>query len=201
MDDDGAPTPEVANTALDLRLEGKDAEAAGRALARQWHPRFLYDVPARHLDSTTQALAALGLDVRVTRGARIPHRTRVAHALDFGTGAGVVPFHGVPALAIGGLPPAQPLAVTGERLGAGDDRWREVTLEIAPAAKVVRSLPVGEVGVDQARLMFVDACRPARSSCSGRRVRSGLGRLRRGGGPRPRADPVRLTATSSPARS
>ncbi len=34
-----------ANASEDFRIEGPDAEAAGRAFDRQWHPLFLYDIP------------------------------------------------------------------------------------------------------------------------------------------------------------
>ena len=34
-----------ANTSVELRIDGADAERAGKLLERQWHPRYLFDIP------------------------------------------------------------------------------------------------------------------------------------------------------------
>lgn len=152
-----------ANAARDFKIEGPDAEAAGRAFDRQWHPRFLYDIPGAGLaqiqDGFDAFARARGLRAHlVSTQPRISHLARVALAIEAGRGAGVVPFHGIPAVAVGGLPKTRAFRVVGERMGEGDfpDRWRWVSLEVRPDERIHESVEVGAVGVDWARLMFVD---------------------------------------------
>jgi hypothetical protein len=97
LSEDAAPEDVVAseNAAVDLRVEGPDAELAGRAFDRQWHPRFLFDIPAQAVQPLRERFEALvrerGWVARlVTLDRRVPHRERVDLALEHGRGAGEV---------------------------------------------------------------------------------------------------------------
>lgn len=152
-----------ANAARDFKIEGPDAEAAGRAFERQWHPRFVYDIPeagfAEVQESFDNLVRARGLRAQlVAQQSRVSHLARVPLAIEAGRGAGEVQFHGIPAVAVAGLPKARAFRVVGERMGEGDfpDRWRWVTLEVRPEERIHESVEVSSVGVDWARLMFID---------------------------------------------
>ena len=150
---------EIAS-AVDFEVIGPDADAAARSF-NQWAGLTLYDIPA----SKTQAFTAKFAEHCRERGLeaglapfpqQIAHRHRARRAAGR-NGAGAFPFFGVSAVAVGGLPGDRPLAVSGTRsLSASfEDRWSSLTLHVhdAPA---VRSVEVGVVGVDWARLMFAD---------------------------------------------
>ncbi|MCI0569631.1 MAG: DUF2185 domain-containing protein [Myxococcaceae bacterium] len=163
----GCAAPEavaLANAALDLRIDGPDAERAGRVFDRQWHSRYLFDVPRgglRHLEERfAECVRRHGLNAQlVPLVRRVAHRDRVTLALEHGSGAGVVQFHGLWAVAVGGLPPNETLSLLGSRLPEDVEarRWRTVALECRPGVQVVRSEQVGFVVVDEARLMVADA--------------------------------------------
>jgi hypothetical protein len=152
----------AARSAVDLHLVGLGAEEIGRALDLQWHPRFLHDIPLAGVGEVRQQVAALAAERGIAAAlevlpARVPHRTRCDHALAVGGGAGQVPFHGVPAVVLGGLPPG-PHPVEGEcgsdiDGGAGDLERAVVRFS---AAAIARSELVGVVGVDWARLLIAD---------------------------------------------
>lgn len=152
----------AANSAIDFRIEGPDAEAAGRAFDRQWNPRFVFDIPAHGVDAVKASFASIvkaaGLQASLVEGPRIPHLERVDLVLKLGQGAGEVQFHGVPGVVISGLPKNRELTVFGERVGEApfEQLWRTVTLEVQPNALVKRTIDAGTVAVDFARLMFVD---------------------------------------------
>jgi hypothetical protein len=166
MPEGAAPDDVVAaaNAALDFRLEGPDAERAGRTFGRQWHPLFLFDIPSRGVEPVRASFAAClrehGLDGRlVALQQRVSHRRRVDEALAHGGGAGEVLFHGISAVAVAGVPADRPLAVLGRRMPAdGPDagRWRRVWLECLPGGEAERAEFAGTVAVDEARLMFAD---------------------------------------------
>lgn len=153
-----------ANAATDFRLEGPDAERAGQAFDRQWHPLFLYDIPSHGVEKVRASFAVCvrehGLDARlVPLDQRVSHRQRVNEALAFGGAAGEVMFQGITAVAITGVPADRPLAVLGQRMapdGPDASRWRCVWLECMPGDDVARSELAGTVAVDEARLMFAD---------------------------------------------
>lgn len=154
---------EAANGSVDFRIEGKDAERAGKRFGRQWHPGYLFDIPAHGLEQVEQSFAQCareaGFDARLTRlPLKVPHRQRVDLAVGYGHGTGEVFFQGITAPVQVGLPRDRPLAVYGERMPAGayDDRWRRVWLECQSEAKVARTEFVGRAAVDEARLMFAD---------------------------------------------
>ncbi|HEY3360058.1 MAG TPA: hypothetical protein VGQ83_42800 [Polyangia bacterium] len=146
---------------VDLQLQGPHAEAAGQALARQWHPHFLYDWDRAELPELYRAVAGLkaqGWDVQLAPlETRVPHRERVDLAIAQGQGGGEVQFFAMTAVAVGGLPPDQPLPVVGWPVGPDDGRWGAVSLEVLPQSPVARREAAGTVVVDCARLMFADA--------------------------------------------
>lgn len=152
-----------AKAAEDFRIEGPDAEVAGKAFGRQWHPLFAYDIPGSGVAAFKEMFAAFARSKGyraqlVLQHPRVPHRERLSRAVDFGNGAGVVEFHGISAVAVGNLPRSQELRVVAERMGEGafPDHWRFVGLELRPADRIHESLIVGSVAVDWARLMFID---------------------------------------------
>jgi len=160
-------SPEVvakANSAVDLRIDGADAERAGRLLERQWHPRYLFDIPREEIPTFEELLGKVTkehrLEARLTvLPERIPHRSRVDLVIDQGKGAGEAQVHGIWMPAVGGLPTNRALPIFAERMPEGPDagRWRRVWLQCAPEAAILRSDRVGYAMVDWARLMFADA--------------------------------------------
>ena len=112
---------EQANAAVDLAIEGPDAEAAGKALDRQWNPLFVYDMPPAGLEGEHDVRArfervagGLRASLRVLPE-RVTHRERVDEAIAYGAGAGEVQYHGMGAAAISGVPRDRALPVLGER--------------------------------------------------------------------------------------
>jgi hypothetical protein len=163
---DGVVDPETvekARTAVDLRLTGDGAEEVGRAIDRQWHPLFFYDVPSDGVRELRQRVAAIAGERGVTAHvevlpARVSHRMRIEDALAFGSGAGQFPVHGVWAIAIDGVPPGRH-EVLGEVMPDGDPdagRLRRVVVRFA-SRPVVRTELIGHVMVDWARLLVADA--------------------------------------------
>lgn len=152
----------TANDSVDFEITGPDAERAGVLLDRQWHPRFLFDMPRETQPQLARALE----DIAKTHGLRaeiallperVSHRRRIDLAMERGHGAGELQFHGMWAVAIGDVPTRE-LRAYGERMPAGDPdegRMRRVVLACRDTA-VARSELVGCVMVDWARLMFVD---------------------------------------------
>lgn len=150
-----------ANSFVDYHLVGKDAERAGQLLDMSWHPLYVYDQPPinpefetkletlilkRHLDVTLEVISP-----------RIPHRRRVDLALQHGRGAGEVQFHGIWAVAVSGVPTNQPLQVFGERCEEPNaERWRRVIVQCRPDQQVSKSLEVGVIAVDYARILIAD---------------------------------------------
>jgi hypothetical protein len=151
---------ENANSFVDLKIEGADAEHAGRFLGMSPHPLYVFDQPADHheLQAKLKALSQqhkLDASFRVI-SPRIAHRKRAALALERG-GAGEIQFHGVPAVAIGGIPTNCRIAVLGERMAAPDHfQWRTVFLQWRKETSITRSDKIGNVGVDYARLLVAD---------------------------------------------
>jgi hypothetical protein len=153
--------PLAADEATDFRIDGVDAERAARLFDRQWHPRFLYDVPAEGVDEVRRSFARLtqqhDFDARLTAlPERVTHRARLAQALEQG-GAGEVLFQGAWGAAVGDAPSGR-LPVRGRRMPPGPDagRWREVLLECRPGV-VAHSERVALVRAVCGRLLFADA--------------------------------------------
>jgi hypothetical protein len=99
MPDDVLSTVEAtvqANSSVDLHIVGSDAERAGRLLNMSWHPLYVYDQPLDHVDLSNKldAIARKNqLDARFeVIPERVPHRKRVAFAIEQGRGAGEANF-------------------------------------------------------------------------------------------------------------
>jgi hypothetical protein len=148
-----------ANGSVDLRIEGPDAIAAGRAFHRQWNPGWLFDIPRdammslegsfrRHVLANGWKAHLVALPERVT------HLHRVELALEHGGGAGYVQLGGLGCVAVGGVPRDRELELVGERLE--ERRWRRVSVECRPELPVARREPLGDAMVDRARLMVAD---------------------------------------------
>lgn len=154
-----------ANAAADYRIDGPDAEAAGRTWDRQWHPRYVYDIPGhahgRFEDGFAEFRKKHRYKAELTRlPDRVPHRTRADQALEHGDGAGIVFLSGMHGVVISGLPTDRTFPVFANRMGGDDpavcDRWERVDLDVRPRAKVARREEIGAVAVDKARLFFTD---------------------------------------------
>lgn len=156
-------TREAANSSVDLRIEGPDAERAEKACGREVGSTLhVFDVPRAGLAEFRTTFDARmkthGLRARVVElPGRVPHRARIDLALASAP-AGNVSFHGMWAVAASSVPRGRTLRVLGERMRSDEfeDRWRFVWLELERDAEVARSEPAGDVMVDWARLMFVD---------------------------------------------
>ena len=150
-----------ANSFVDLRIVGADAERAGRLLDMSWNPFYVYDQPPAHPDlqgKLDKIVREQELDARFeVIDPRIPHRERVDLAIKQGKGAGEVQFHGIWAVAMSGVPTSQALRVMGERCESpNSDRWRQVTVQCRPNQRCVKSQKVGLVAVDYARILIAD---------------------------------------------
>jgi hypothetical protein len=152
---------ETANSFVDFQIVGADAERAGRLLDMSWNPFYVYDQPPTNPELRSKldkVVAEQKLDARFeVINPRIPHRQRVDLAIKQGKGAGEVQFHGIWAVAVGGVPTAEPLLVMGERCNQpNSDRWRQVTIYCRPSRRCVQSQEVGLVAVDYARILIAD---------------------------------------------
>lgn len=149
-----------ANSFVDLRIVGRDAERVGRMLDMSWHPRYVYDQSPDHEElqnKLDQLTRKTGLDARFeVISERIPHRQRVELALQKGAGAGEVQFHGVWAVVVNGVLTSQPIPVLAERSVSYEDRWKHVLVECRPQKQVASTELVGVVAVDYARLLIAD---------------------------------------------
>lgn len=157
--DDPQLAVEIAS-AVDFEVTGVDAEAAARSFDRQ-PGMTLYDIPGSKVQDLVAMFAehcrAQGYDAVLTPfPEQVSHRDRTRRAAAGQRAAGFQ-FFGIPAVALGGLPNDRPLPVSGVRsLTDGfEDRWSRLILHVRDAP-AVRSVRVGVVGVDWARLMFAD---------------------------------------------
>ncbi len=159
LSNDGAT--ERANTFVDLRIIGADAELAGRLLDMPWNPFYVFDQPPTHWELRNKLdciVREQHLDARFeVVNPRISHRRRVDLAIEQGKGAGEIQFHGVSAAAVNGVPTTVPIPVVGERCD-GDyfDRWRRVIVQCQPGKPYVQTQQVGLIGVDYARILIAD---------------------------------------------
>jgi hypothetical protein len=150
-----------ANSFIDLRIVGTDAERAGRLLDMSWNPFYVFDQPPTtpELRNKLDTLVAeQKLDARFeVINPRIPHRQRIDLSIKQGKGAGEIQFHGIWAVAISGVPIATPLRVVGERCDEQNpDRWRRVIVQCRPDMRSVQVQKVGFVAVDYARILIAD---------------------------------------------
>ena len=150
-----------ANSFVDLRIVGPDVEQVGRLLDMSRHPLYVFDQPPDHPELQSkfeEMIRHHKLDARLERmPQRIPHRKRVDLALDRGSGAGEVQYHGVWAAVVSGVPTNQELRLFAERCSPPEESyWKRVTVACRPQVPVVSSLFVGLTGVDYARLLIGD---------------------------------------------
>ena len=149
-----------ANSSVDLRIVGSDAERAGRLLGWSWHPLYVYDQPQgfSHLQVKLDEIVREDhLDARLeVVTPRIPHRKRADLALAQGSGAGEVQLHGISAVVIGNVPSDREMSVLAERSESNPDCLRRVVVDCRSQSPIARSERVGEVGVDYARLVIAD---------------------------------------------
>lgn len=152
-----------ANNGEDYRIEGKDANEAGLAFARHWHPGYVYDVPRHGVSGIKEKFEACmqkyKLDAQlVSARPRITHLERVSQAVEHGKGAGEVFFNGATAIAISGFPTSGEFEVVGDLMEDEEfsEFWSSVTIEIDTNKKIEKSEKIGVVAVDWARLIAID---------------------------------------------
>ena len=149
----GVREPAVAadvSGATDFTITGPDADTAAHSFDRQ-PGRMLHDIPASGVATLRELFDAHcqehGLDARLEACAeRVPHRERVRRCATRGGGCFVM--HGVPVVALGGLPRDRALPVLASGSGI------VIPVVPGPAAKCVE---LGNIRVDWARLLFGDA--------------------------------------------
>ncbi len=165
---------EKINTSVDVALEGPEAPVAAEAFDRQWHQRFLFDIPGQHVEETVAEFDQLVREKNLIARAvpleqRITHRARIDLALEQGKVSGEIQYCGVMAAVVSGVPATKPLAVIGQRMsgkhppgppgppGPPDaSRWRQVFVECRPELRPARTEFVGYIAVDEARLLIAD---------------------------------------------
>ncbi|MFG2985419.1 hypothetical protein ACGFYQ_29865 [Streptomyces sp. NPDC048258] len=158
--DDGAVAADVID-AVDFAVVGPDAATAARSFDRQ-PGAMLHDIPA----SGTAELATTfdehcrttGLDAHLEAlPSRESHAHRVRRTVDGGGGSFLM--FGVPVVAVGGVPRDRYLPVQASRADFGDgigSRWSEVSIRMRDTV-VESSVPLGDIRVDWARVLFGDA--------------------------------------------
>ncbi|WP_328492389.1 hypothetical protein OHS59_06210 [Streptomyces sp. NBC_00414] len=149
----GVQEPAVAadvSAATDFVITGPDADSAAHSFDRQ-PGRTLHDIPASGVERLIELFdlhcREHGLDAVLEACAeRVPHRERVRRCVE--RGGGCFLMHGVPVVALGGVPRDRPLPVLATGNGI------VVPVDPSPA---VKSVELGEIRVDWARLFFGDA--------------------------------------------
>lgn len=145
--------------ASDFVVGGPDAAAAAASFDRQ-PGRTVYDIPASQVAALRDLFDAHcrehGLDARLDeQPGRVPHRERVRRCAAHG-GDGFL-MHGVPVVAVGGLPRDRSLPVLATVAADGAyGPWADLHVRVSDAP-VVRSVDLGTVGVDWARVFLGDA--------------------------------------------
>ncbi|WP_405724653.1 hypothetical protein OG607_19415 [Streptomyces sp. NBC_01537] len=147
--------------AVDFAVVGPDAATAVRSFGRQ-PGAMLHDIPASKAAELGTTFAehcrTAGLDARLEAlPSREPHAQRVRRTADEGGGSFLV--FGVPVVAVGGVPRDRHLPVLASRVDFGDgvgSRWSQISIRMSDAL-VESSVPLGDIGVDWARVLFGDA--------------------------------------------
>ncbi|GAA3505002.1 hypothetical protein GCM10019016_121150 [Streptomyces prasinosporus] len=158
---DDAETAADVLASVDFAVVGPDASEAARSFGRQPGAMF-HDVPASRAAGLGTMFEdhcrASGLDARLEAlPSREPHARR-AHRTASEGGGGFLVF-GVPVVAVGGMPCDRDLPVLASRVEPGDGtgrRWSEIRVQLGEGP-VESSVPLGDVGVDWARVLFGDA--------------------------------------------
>lgn len=158
--DDAAMAADVLDS-VDFAVVGPDASAAARSFGRQ-PGAMLHDIPAsRAVEMGSlfeEHCRASGLDARLeTLPSREPHAQRVRRTAADGGGSFLM--FGVPVVAVGGVPRDRHLPVLATRVDFGDGigtRWSEMAVRLSDG-QAESSVPLGDIGVDWARVLFGDA--------------------------------------------
>ncbi|MEU8734536.1 hypothetical protein AB0C68_34840 [Streptomyces tendae] len=158
--DDTAIASDVLNS-VDFAVVGPDASAAARSFDGQ-PGAMLHDIPAsRAAETGTQFeehCRASGLNARLKAlPSREPHAQRVRRTATDGGGSFLM--FGVPVVAVGGVPRDRHLPVLASRVDFGDGfgpRWSEISVRWSDG-RAESSVPLGDIGVDWARVLFGDA--------------------------------------------
>ncbi|MFE5941943.1 hypothetical protein [Streptomyces sp. NPDC056480] len=153
---------------IDFVVTGPDASEAVRSFDRQ-PGSLLHDIPASkaaELEATfDEHCRSAGLDARLEAlPVRETHAQRARRTAEEG-GGGFLMF-GVPVVAVGGVPRSRRLPVLATRVGhgggvgvsggvGGDERWSEISIRMGQG-QVTSSVPLGDIGVDWARVLFGD---------------------------------------------
>ncbi|WP_406110207.1 hypothetical protein OG698_45740 [Streptomyces sp. NBC_01003] len=157
--DNPAMAEDVLNS-IDFAAVGSDASAAVRSFDRQ-PGALLHDIPAsRAAELGTlfeEHYLAVGLDARLEAlPSRESHAQRVRRTAADGGGSFLM--FGVPVVAVGGVPRDRHLPVMASRADLGNGvgpRWLEISVRVSDAP-VESSMPLGDIGVDWARVLFGD---------------------------------------------
>ncbi|MER5183116.1 hypothetical protein ABT009_32995 [Streptomyces sp. NPDC002896] len=147
--------------AVDFAVVGPNASAAVRSFGRQ-PGAMLHDIPASKAAEVEAMFAehcrTAGFDARLEAlPGREPHAQRVRRTS--GEGGGSFLMFGIPVVAVGGVPRDRHLPVLASRVDYGDGlgaRWSEMSIRVRDAP-VESSVPLGDIGVDWARVLFGDA--------------------------------------------
>jgi hypothetical protein len=157
-------TTRIANSSVDVVVTGPDAlELTSRVDLASGRGRYYFDQPPafaadlrRQLEQTASK-EQLRAEMAVLEH-RVPHATRLHQLLAERPEGTEVPFHGMWAVAVRGVPADRALPVLGQRMdpnGPDAGRWWSVWVE-CDQGEVARSEPAGYVLVDEARLMWAD---------------------------------------------
>lgn len=164
LDADSVPpgVAERANSFADFEVVGVNARAvADRLDLAAVKGRYAFDLPADGTliaDRVNAVCEAHGWQASIRPIERMPHHQRLLRLLEEQPDGVEVPFHGIWGVAVRGVPGDCDLPVRGTRMdpeGPDAGRWRSVWVEIG-TDEPVRSVEVGCVLVDEARLIFTD---------------------------------------------
>jgi hypothetical protein len=157
-------TTRIANSSVDVVVTGPDAlRLTSQVELASGRGRYYFDLPpafAADLRGRLEQTASrdhLRVEIVVLEN-RMPHAARLRHLLEEHPEGTEVPFHGIWAAAVRGVPTDRSLPVFGQRMdrtGLDAGRWWSVWVEV-DQGEIARSEPAGYVLVDEARLMWAD---------------------------------------------
>lgn len=146
---------------VDLQIVGPDAIEAGTNYARQFDPRYLFDVSdvPRATEQFSKFVSEHGFNASVTpMSEQMTHVERAMQAVELDLGPAVVPYSQLWSVVISGLPTDRKLPVYATPIEEGQfsGRWRSIDLVIDENARVARSESVEGVMVDYGQLICAD---------------------------------------------